>query len=97
MKSLNEWMLEEIRRTWASKVWCFSAVMQDGAYGLGIAIANTPGYVPLPLSEACSESYEQMWKHANHLNDRLGWPQAYTMRIIGSTMAAQNVKNGVAP
>ena len=84
----------------ADKVWCFAPVHNadtsdhDGAeYGLGIAVANEPGYYPIPLRWCHSDNYNEMARHAEALNTAENVPLPIMYRIIATTMRKQEKLN----
>jgi len=89
----------ELREKFAGKVWCFVPVISSkyAICHLGIAIANEPGYSPVPISWCNSEDYVEVSEIADDLNKvqlRLGEDEA--MRIEVSTHVAQREKNEAA-
>lgn len=76
------------------KVWAFIATMSPihkDRYGLGVAIANEPGYYPIPLTWANSDSWDSMSDHATELNRDMGLTAINEARIICSTMGGKAV------
>lgn len=61
---------------------------KDGnIYGLGVAVANEPGYHPIPLHWAHADSWEEMSAHANELNaELLNLDKDASARIVLSSM-----------
>ncbi len=75
--------LDEIGK---GKVWAFVPVLGERhEAALGIAVANEPGYHPLPEFWAHG-SYDEMSEHADELNAAEGKSVEESMRIICSTM-----------
>ena len=78
------------------EAYAFTAVVNDQhekgqpPYRLGVAVANEPGYYPVPLHWSHSDNYEAMLEHAHELNDALGLSRREAALIISSSMAAQN-------
>lgn len=70
----------------AGKVWAFTAVIRDLAYGLGIAVANEPGFNPIPLTWCHGDNWLEMDEHASELNRANGVSEEQELRIVLSTM-----------
>lgn len=72
------------------KCWAFTAVTNGDYWGLGIAVANEPGYYPIPLTWANVKmgpgAYEAMSEHADELNVDEGLAIKEADRIVISTM-----------
>lgn len=76
----------------AGKVWAFTATLSkdcgDGCFvGLGAAVANERGYVPIPSHWVRSDSYDEMSDHADELNLAMGLDYDAATKIIISSMA----------
>lgn len=72
------------------KVWAFTPGNHEGAVQLGVAIANERGFHPIPLTWCHAETYDEMWRHCDKLNEAEGLTKNVAMRIIASSHAAQN-------
>lgn len=71
----------------AGKAWAFVAVLGQGnSYGLGVAIANEPGYHPIPLTWCHGDDWDEMSGHADALNKVEGLGVEAAARIVCSTM-----------
>lgn len=74
----------------AGKVWAFTSVIAHDGIGLGAAVANEPGYYPIPLSFAFVEfgqdAYDEMSAHADELNEAMGLDEEAAMKIVASSM-----------
>lgn len=95
MKKLSEQMYLElgIAAKFAGKVIAFTPVMREGMVGLGIAVANEPGYVPVPLFFCNADRYDEMATFAEELNEKkLGLDIRAAARVVGSSMSAGPVK-----
>lgn len=71
------------------KVWAFVPVFSQHSskdIGLGIAVANEPGYNPIPLTWCHGDDYDEMQNHARELNAEAGLSVDAEARIICSTM-----------
>lgn len=86
------------------RVCAFTAVMTpsgDIAEGcpethfmLGIATANEPGYVAVPLHWCHGSDYSEMSRHADELNLELfGWEPRQSARIVSSSMRSMRDGN----
>lgn len=76
------------------KVYAFISVMSDHKampYGLGIAIANEPGYHAVPLTWAHSDSWATMSDYASELNREMSLSAIEEARIVCSTMGGRRV------
>lgn len=77
------------------KVWAFVPVMgQPGgpAAALGVAVANEAGYMPIAATWCNADTYDEMADYADELNRAEGLDDEVAMRIVASSMAAQNLK-----
>lgn len=75
------------------KACALTAVIQPHGMGLGLAVANEPGYHPIPLHWCNGDNFIELHDHADELNRELFnlEPRA-AATIVSSTMAAQNRK-----
>lgn len=76
----------------AGKVWAFAPVVPNvpgPLFGLGVAIANEPGYIPIPLHWVHADTYEEAADHADELNRAEGLDDKTAYRIIASTMKSR--------
>lgn len=75
------------------KVFAFTPIVGKAERGaaatLGVAVANEPGYLPIPTTWCHADSYAEMRAHANELNKAAGLDEESAARIVCSTMAAQ--------
>lgn len=75
-----------------TKAYAFTPVVREGCIGLGIAVANEPGYLPVPLLFCNAERYDEMAEHAEQLNrDELGLDDNAAAKIVCSSMFAKKV------
>lgn len=58
-------------------------------YGLGVAVANEPGYNPVSLHWARFPSYDDAEEEADRLNRALGLDIDAAFRIVASTMGGK--------
>ena len=81
----------------AGKTYAFTAVQFPGTsfVGLGVAVANEPGYLPVPLTWCHGDSHHTMSAHADELNAALGLSADAVARIVCSSMVADRMR-GVA-
>lgn len=76
----------------AGKVYAFTPVVREGYIGLGIAVANESGYLPVPQFFCYADRWDEMSAHADELNRALGLDDRSAARVVASTMAAQNAR-----
>jgi hypothetical protein len=71
----------------AGKRCALFAVRQEHGIGLGLAIAEEPGYHTIPLHWCKGDDMAQMWAHADELNRELfGLEPTAAQLIVASTM-----------
>ena len=75
------------------KLWCYAAVIlhdtiEDDRWGLGIAVADEPGYHPISGLYAHASTFEEAMDHADDLNLERSIPRMQGAMIIASTMCA---------
>lgn len=94
MKKLSLLMIIElgIDEMFRGKLWAYTPVIDEKGIGLGIAVANEAGYNPIPLQWCNGEKYDEVREHADELNAERGLSSDCSMRVVMSTMAAQNAK-----
>jgi hypothetical protein len=69
------------------KVWCFvNVVGENYPARLGVAIANEPGYVPIPEFWCHADDYSELDRHAEELNNAEGIDVREAARIVLSSM-----------
>jgi hypothetical protein len=79
----------------AGKVWCFVNVIGEHYPArLGIAVANEPGYIPIPEHWAHADSYDEMDRHAEELNLAEGHDVLSAAKIVLSSMRGKVAANG---
>jgi len=82
-----------------NELWCYAAVILDvpahwkDRWGLGIAVADKPGYFPISGDYAHADSYEVMMDHADDLNRQRGITRAQSAIIIASTMGGRGARS----
>lgn len=79
-----------IKDLFEGKEFAFVAVVAETAFSLGVAVADEPGYWPLPAHLVETRGWEEMNAAAAAINARLGLDEATASRIVSSSMAAQN-------
>lgn len=78
--------LDEIVR---GKIWAFVAVVGEHTPArLGVAIANEPGYYPIP-EHWCHGDYDDISAHADELNRAEGLDLHISTLIVASTMGGR--------
>lgn len=75
------------------KLWCYAAVIlhdtiEDDRWGLGIAVADEPGYHPISGLYAHAPTFEEMMDHADCLNWERNITRMQSAMVIASTMHA---------
>ena len=73
------------------KPWCYAAVIlsepvENDQWGLGITVADDPGYHPISGYHARASTFEEMMDYADDLNLQRGINRAKSAMIIASTM-----------
>ena len=69
------------------KVWAFVPVIgHNYPAALGIAVANEPGYYPIPEFWCYGDCWDQMAQHADQLNAAEGKDRKSAAVIVASTM-----------
>lgn len=73
------------------QTFAYTAVVQeDGSFGIGIAIQGEAGYWPIPAHLAAADTWEDANTACEALNAARRLSAEDAMRIVTSTMAAQN-------
>lgn len=70
------------------KVYCFTRVYHEGAWRIGVAVANEDGYHPVP-KKFTTEAEARDW--AERLNKHIGVEDDHAVDIIASTMGGRRV------
>lgn len=88
---------QDYESRFGDKLWCYAAVIldepvEDDQWGLGIAVADEPGYDPIGGSYAHASTYEEMMDHADDLNLQRSIGRTQAAIIIASTMGGRRVK-----
>jgi hypothetical protein len=71
------------------KLYAFTAVIENGAWCLGVAVANEKGYNPIPGKKFKTQAEAKEW--ADGLNKHIGRDDHSVMAIICSTMGGRRV------
>jgi hypothetical protein len=81
------------------KFYAFTAVVNHDKNGppfvLGVAIANEPGYYPIPSFWAYSDDYSELSRHADDLNREIGVDEKAAARVVCSSMRPVSERRGV--
>lgn len=76
------------------KAAAFTAAIHSGGMGLGLAVANQPGYYPVPLAWCHGDDWNELRKHADALNlEHFDLDAKAASTIVASSIAAQNRRN----
>lgn len=84
----------------AGKVWAFVAAGSDGpgVARLGVAIANEPGYMPIPTHWCFGENWSAFEAYVDELNAAEGvWTKRQAIEIVCSTMDGRPCALAVKP
>ena len=82
----------EIEKKFAGKAYAFTPVMKGSFIGLGIAVANEPGYSPVPMTFCHGDNHAEMEAHAEEANrEFLGHSEDTAMTIVCSSYAAGRI------
>lgn len=74
------------------KVWAFTPVIgKHDKITLGVAIANEPGYIPVPMFWCHADTWDEMQAHADELNKASGLDLKTAERIVLSSMRKPKV------
>lgn len=72
------------------KLYAFTAVIADGGWQLGVAVANEQGYNPIPGKTFKDRGEAKQW--ADGLNQHIGRDDETVMAIICSSMGGRRVE-----
>jgi F420-0:gamma-glutamyl ligase-like protein len=76
----------------AGKTYAFTPVVVEGCcIGLGVAVANEPGYYPVPIGWCHADTWQEMEKHAKELNREMGLDARTACIIVATSMGAGKV------
>jgi hypothetical protein len=73
----------------AGQAYAFVSVYHEGAWRLGVAVANEPGYCPITGKVFSGSAESERW--ADGLNVHIGLSKHQAVEIIGSTMGGRPV------
>ena len=88
-QQLSQEFLTDLIETHSGKVWCFVSVITKDRFGLGIAIANEPGYYPIHINRYNTASFEIAADESDRLNTLREINETESARIISSTMRGE--------
>lgn len=96
LRKLDTLNINEIKETWQGKVIALTPAMHDNHWIAAVAVANEPGYSPLPMNwcniEQGSTAYNDMADHLDQLNkENFGLDFKAAARVIASSMRAGKV------
>lgn len=83
---MNEQQRAYIEEKMGTRIWAYAPVIQPGGAGLGVAIANEPGYSPVPRGWFAAETYQVACDKADELNQMRGIDKHGALQIVASTM-----------
>ncbi len=86
MKQLGIDVQVDIVRKFAGKLWAYAPVIQPNGMGLGVAVANEPGYYPVPLYHFNVDNYDEAVAEADRLNEQNGKTHDAAIDIVTSSM-----------
>jgi hypothetical protein len=72
------------------KLYAFVAVIGGGGWQLGVAVANEPGYNPIPGKTFKTQAEAKEW--ADGLNKHIGRDADTVMAIVCSSMGGRRVE-----
>jgi len=72
------------------KLYAFTAVVAKGGWQLGVAVANEPGYNPIPGKTFKDQAEAKHW--AEGLNKHIGRDPDTVMAIVCSSMGGRRVE-----
>jgi hypothetical protein len=81
---------QHVAGQFADKAYAFVAVVNGGAYQLGVAVANESGYNPIAKTFA---TWDEARQWASELNAHIGLSEVDALAIVGSTMRGPRVIN----
>ena len=81
---LDVFLRHDIEEAFKGKIWVYVPVVNKYGCGLGIAVANEPGYSPVPKFNSKDFSIAQ--NVADRLNAERGFDVDISWEIIASTM-----------
>lgn len=81
---------QTVAGVFSDKVYAFVPVYEDGAWRLGVAVANERGYNPIGGKTFDREADAREW--ADGLNTHIGRDEDIAARIVISTMGGRRVE-----
>lgn len=92
MKSLDPFVVSDIKRNFHGKLWCFVPIMNKYGCGVGIATVNEAGYSPVNQLNGIP-TYKEAYDLAMKLNlDICHFTEETAMVIIATTMKKEPEK-----
>lgn len=82
---------QDIEESFRGKLWTYTPAIHQNGIGLGVAVANEPGYTPVPLSKYSADRWDDAQKKADELNAERGQDRGAITNIIASSMAQGKV------
>lgn len=81
---------QSVAGSFPDKVYAFTAVIGEGGWQLGVAIANESGYNPISGKTFKDQAEAKQW--ADGLNKHIGRDDDSVLAIICSTMGGRRVE-----
>jgi len=88
-QQLPQEFLTDLIELHTGKVWCFVSVITKERFGLGIAIANEPGYYPIHINRYNATTFEIAADESDRLSTLREISETESASIIGSTMRGE--------
>lgn len=81
---------QNVAGAFSGKTYAFLAVIANGGWRLGVAVANERGYNPISGKTFTDQGEAHRWAHG--LNEHIGVDVDTALNIIVSTMGGRRVK-----
>lgn len=89
MPQLSKHVIGDVKTDFMSKSYAFTPVLRGSCWGLGVAIANEPGFSPISLTHFASRDHNSAATEAERLNlAELDMPENVAFTIVASSIAA---------
>ena len=85
-KQLGPDIQVDVAAAFAGKLWAYVAVTAEHGSALGVAVANEPGYCPVPSFHYCVADYSLADSEAQRLNRSRGISRDQEIEIVCSSM-----------